>query len=120
VLKASGSASRFETEATAGKHPRLLVGERGSGAGRRFGRCARDDSQERLSWLWSRLRSLLRGHHGRTGGRNQEGIKPWAVEDILRLVMNGIVLTKQQTLAVGTTGTVVVFVAAGKKTGREE
>lgn len=59
-----------------------------------------------------RLRSLSRSHHG----RSREGIKPWVGEDILRLVMKGIVPTKQQTMAVGTTGTVVVvFVDAGEK-----
>lgn len=60
----------------------------------------------------SRSRSLSRSHHDRT----REGIKAWAGEDILRLVMMGIVLMKQQTMAVGTTGTVVVvFVIAAEK-----
>lgn len=39
-------------------------------------------------------RSLSRSHHDRT----REGIKAWAGEDILRMVMMGIVLMKQQTL----------------------
>lgn len=67
---------------------------------------------ERPSRSRSRSRSLSRSHHDRT----REGIKAWAGEDILRLVMIGIVLMKQQKMAVSTTGTVVVvFVIAAEK-----